>query len=493
MNSFKAITFATALAFLSGCINSNSLNKFNINKIEMDKDVYPVVIIGGGFGGLTSGMYLAQANIKHILLEGETPGGAITLSHSVCNWPGEKNISGPDLAAKIEDHSKSSGSNIVSNRVRSVDFSVWPYLIKTNDNKTIKALSCIIGTGATPIFLNIPGEDKYFGRGVSKCATCDGPFYKNKTVAVIGGGNTAITDASYLSNIVKKLYLVVRRDKLRAMGKAVDTLIAKPNVEILYNTNVKEVIGDGQKVTKLKIFNNKTDSISYININGMFLAIGSKPNSQIFENQLELDKDKHIIVNNGQETSIKGIFAAGDVCEPEFKQLVIASGDGAKAAMQVQKFLDEIGYTQIKVKPSVIKQAKKTKSSAVKQAKKEELTPRQNITKKSNDHENLIELKNVGEFKDEVLSYKGNVFVDFYAHWCAPCKMMMPIVEKLSKEFSGKVKFVKADVSQIQALGAMWSVRGVPTFIFFKNGKEIRRFSGGRAESDLRNIIKSTF
>lgn len=483
MKRLKSITFAIALVFLSGCINSNSLNKFNINKVQVDKDVYPVVIIGGGFGGLTSGMYLAQANIKHILLEGETPGGAITMSHSVCNWPGEKNISGPDLAAKIKDHAKSSGANIVSSTVIDVDFSVWPYLIKTKDNKTIKALSCIIGTGATPIFLNIPGEDKYFGKGVSKCATCDGPFYKNKTVAVIGGGNTAITDASYLSNIAKKIYLVVRRDKLRAMGKAVDTLISKPNVEVLYNTNVKEVIGDNKKVTKLKILNNKNNSISNINVDGMFLAIGAKPNSQLFENQLELDSNKHIILNNGQKTSLKGIFAVGDICEPEFKQLIIASGHGAKAAMQTQKFLDKIGYT-----PKEQEVKKETKPTV-----KPKVQPKQQTAQKSTDHENLISLKNVDEFKEEVLNYNGNVVVDFYAHWCFPCKMMMPVIEKLAKEFSGKVKFVKADVSQIQALGGMWSVRGVPTFIFFKDGKEIHRFSGGREENDLRNMINSKF
>ena len=240
MKAIKNLTLILCLVFLVGCLNYSSTKNFkklDASVVKIDDSTYPVVIIGGGFAGLTSSIYLSQGNIKHVLLEGTIPGGAITASHSVCNWPGEKNISGIDLANKIKEHAISSGANIINAQVNSVDFSVWPYLInikENNQDKIIQALSCIIATGATANFLDIPGEKEYFGHGVSKCATCDGPFYKEKTVAIVGGGNTAITDALYLSNIAKKVYLIVRRDTLRASGKQTDTVKNKSNIEIIY-------------------------------------------------------------------------------------------------------------------------------------------------------------------------------------------------------------------------------------------------------------------
>ncbi|MBD3273108.1 thioredoxin fold domain-containing protein [Candidatus Dependentiae bacterium] len=480
MNSVKNLTLILCLFFLIGCIKfsstSSDLKNFNLNNVKIDEDTYPVVIIGGGFGGLTAGIYTGQANIKNLLVTGKTPGGAITMSHSVCNWPGEKNISGMALAKKLEDHARKSGANFLQAKVKEVDFSVWPYLIKIkspNDkSKVIKALSCIIATGAKPVFLNIPGEQKYFGKGVSKCATCDGPLYKNKVVAVIGGGNTAITDASYLSNIAKKVYLIVRRNKLRAKGKVVNEVVSKSNVEILYNTNVKEVIGDGNKITSLKIYNNQNKTTSNLNVDGMFLAIGSIPNSRLFKNKLEMDTRGYILLNKDQQTSKSGVFAVGDVCEPEFKQLVIAAGQGAKAAMQVQKFLENIGYDptkfSFKEKNDIRENHKESKSGQV------------------------IEIKNIDQFKKEVLNYNGKVVVDFYAHWCYPCKMMMPIVKKMAQVLPN-IKFVKADISKVDSLGNIWGVRSVPTFLLFKNGKEIYRFTGGKKEEEFKKIIINKF
>lgn len=481
MNSVKNLTLVLCLFFLVGCVgfssSSNDLKHFNLDNTEIDENVYPVVVIGGGVGGLTAGMYMGQANIKNLLIQGKTPGGVITMSHSVCNWPGEKNISGIKLAEKIQEHAKSSGADILDAKVTKVDFSVWPYVIRTKKgsekSKIIKALSCIIATGSKPVLLNITGEQKYFGRGVSQCATCDGPFYKNKTVAVIGGGNTAITDASYLSNIAKKVYLIVRRNKLRAVGKIVNEIVAKPNIEILYNTNVKEVVGDNEKVVGLKIYNNQNDKTSDLAVDGMFLAIGAVPNSKLFKNKLEMDKKGYITLKNGQETSKSGVFVVGDVCEPEYKQLVIAAGQGAKAAMQTQKFLEDIGY-------DVNKFEKANKPVIVKEDE----------VKEKFGH--TIEITDVDQFKKEVLDYNGNVVVDFYASWCYPCKMMMPIIKKMAQDLPD-IKFVKADVSEIDSLGAIWAVRGVPTFIFFKDGKNIHRFSGGRDEVTFKAMIAEKF
>lgn len=497
MKMLKNFTLVIFLIFSVGCINSNSSadsNKFDLNSVKFDDDTYASVIIGGGFGGLTSGLYLAQANIKHLLIQGKTPGGAITASHSVCNWPGEKNISGEKLAENIVNHAKSSGVNIIDGKVKEVDFSVWPYLVKIDgsNKKVVKALSVILATGAKPIFLNIPGEQKYFGKGVSKCATCDGPFYKDKIVVVIGGGNTAITDAAYLSNIAKKVYLIVRRNKLRAIGKFVDDLISKSNVEILYNTNVKEVIGDGNNVTSLKIYNNQTNKISSMNVDGMFLAIGAIPNSKLFKNKLEMDSKGYVLLTKDQQTSKDGVFAVGDLVEPEYKQLIIAAGEGAKAAMQTQKFLESIGFssskfTNVKSNKEKVSHASKAEEKTEKQALATNKIPAKKITFGS-----PVEVFSAEEFKKEVLDYKGNVVVDLYAHWCYPCKLMLPIVAKMAKDLP-EIKFVKIDVSKIQEVGAMFQVRGVPTFMFFKDGKDIERFSGGRDEDTFKALISEKF
>ncbi|MFH1461610.1 MAG: FAD-dependent oxidoreductase [bacterium] len=491
MNSVKNLAFILGLFFLVGCMKfsstSNDLKDFNLDKIVLDENTYPVVIIGGGFGGLTSGLYLGQANIKNILIQGKTPGGAITMSHSVCNWPGEKNISGKKLAEKIFDHAKSNGANIVEGKVFDVDFSSWPYLIKFKNSAgketIVKALSCIIATGAKSIFLNIPGETEYFGQGVSKCATCDGPFYKDKVVSVIGGGNTAVSEAMYLSNIAKKVYLIVRRDKLRAAGKIVEDLVAKSNIEVLYNTHVKEVLGDGQNVTSLKIVNNQDQKEEDLKLDGMFLAIGAVPNTKPFKDKLDTDENGYILLTNGQQTNIKGVFAVGDVCEPYYKQLVIASGQGAKAAMQTQKFLEEIRFDSSKFEVSnIIKSDINEKAEAKKEFKQEI----------KNTFGYLIEITTADQFKKEVLDYNGNVVVDFYAHWCYPCQTMLPIIKKMALDMP-ELKFVKVDVSKIQELGDIWSVRGVPTFIFFKDGKDIHRFSGGRDEAAFKILIKEKF
>lgn len=495
MKAIKNLTLILCLVFLVGCINyssSNNTKKLDASLIQFDDNTYPVVIIGGGFAGLTASIYLGQANIKHVLIEGPIPGGAITSSHSVCNWPGEKNISGIDLANKVKEHAISTGANIINAQVNSVDFSVWPYLInitQDNQDKTIKTLSCIIATGATATFLDIPGEQEYFGRGVSKCATCDGPFYKNKTVAIIGGGNTAITDALYLSNIAKKVYLIVRRDILRASGKQVDTVKNKSNIEIIYNTNIKKVIGDNNKVTGLEIFNNKNNSTSELSVDGMFLAIGAKPNTELLKNKIDLDQEGYILTHKNQKTSKSGIFACGDVSEPEYKQLIIASGDGARSAMHAQKFLDKIGFvseykTEVTQETQEPEQTKEIAKQEIKQEIKK-IAPAKTQTFGS-----VIEITDNEQFTKEVLNYKGKVVADFYAHWCFPCKMMHPIVDALAKELKN-IKFVKTDVSNVEILGQIWGVRGVPTFILFEDGQEVYRFSGGRDEAGFKQIIKN--
>ncbi|MFA5075202.1 MAG: FAD-dependent oxidoreductase, partial [Candidatus Babeliales bacterium] len=243
MDFMKNVVLILCLVFLLGClkfsVDNNDLKAFDINQITLDNQTYPIVVLGGGIGGLTASIYLAQANVETFLIQGDLPGGALTMSQSVRNWPSEIDIPGKNLIQKIENQALKNGVKFINGQVESVDFSNWPYIInlKTDDNKkTIKALSCIIAMGATPNFLNITGEKEYWGKGVSNCAICDGSLYKNKVVAIVGAGNAAITEGLYLADIAKKVYVFVRKDSLKVSGKFVDEFLSKPNVKILYNT-----------------------------------------------------------------------------------------------------------------------------------------------------------------------------------------------------------------------------------------------------------------
>ena len=481
MDSIKNIVLVLCLFFLIGClkfgVEKNNLHAFDLNKVIFDQKTYPIVIIGGGIGGLTAAIYCSQANLKTILLEGPRPGGAITMSHSVRNWPGEIEITGKDLAQKIKKQAIENGAQILKEMVVDVDFSQWPYLITTKnletaESKTIKALSCIIAMGAKPNFLEVPGEREYWGCGVIHCAICDGPLYKDKIVAVVGGGYAAISEANYLSNIAKKVLILVRRDEFRAKGKVVKEVTEKSNVQVLYNTVVKEIKGDGKKITHVIAFDKKENKQKEIQIDGLFLAIGSTPNSKILQNQLELDQNGYIILKKDQETTKKGIFAMGDIANPKFKQAISAAGDGCKAALQAQWFLEKIGYDPAQVKAEIEKVEVTTKE--ISEAK-------------------VIEIEDEEEFKKIVLQSKIPVVVDFYATWCIPCQTMAPIFKKLVQNFEGKVKFVKIDVAKNKNLAQKMEIVSVPTFVFIKDGNTIKRLNGARDFESFKKLVEQTF
>lgn len=474
MNLFKQTTLFICLFFLIGCVNFKAeSNQFDIKKVDFDNQTYPVVICGGGPGGLTAAIYLAQANIKSLVLEGPNPGGAITMSHSIRNWPGEIDIPGKKLMEKIKEQAIKNGAEIVPQIVTQVNFSTWPYLITVKDLNTgqtsqIKALSTIIAIGTKPNYLNVPGEQEYWGKGISNCATCDGPLYKNKTVAIVGGGDAAISEANYLARIAQKVLILVRSNKLRAKEKFAQEVTKLSNVEILYNTQIKEILGDKKGIKNLLTFNNKTNEEKLLEIDGLFLAIGSTPNTQIFQKQLELDSKGFIILKKDQQTSLKGIFALGDIADPKYKQAISAAGDGCKAALQTQRFLEKIGY-QINLQ---------------KTEEKKEILPEEKHT--------VLEISG-NKFTKTVLESSTPVVVDFFATWCFPCQRMAPIFENLAQDFKGKIKFVKINIDNNNSLANQFGIQSVPTFLFIKNGKEIKRLVGGKDFEAMKQIISQTF
>ena len=305
-------------------------------------DTNNLIILGSGPAGYSASIYAARAGLDPILITGLEIGGQLTTTTEVENWPGDAHgLMGPDLMDRMKIHAETFGVKIVNDHIEKVDLSSKPFQLIGNSNYQTNAL--IISTGASALYLGLESEQKYLGRGVSACATCDGFFYKDKEVCVIGGGNTAAEEALYLSNICSKVHLIHRRDKLRAEQILQDRIFEKQKegkIEIHWNSQLQEVLGDDNLVSGILL-----DSGSQIDLNGVFIAIGHKPNTDIFENQLVMENG-YIKINSGlsgnaTQTSIEGVFASGDVADSIYRQAVTSAGSGCMAALDAQKYLEE--------------------------------------------------------------------------------------------------------------------------------------------------------
>ncbi len=305
----------------------------------MDK-IYDAIIIGGGPAGLTAALYASRANLKTIVLEGSKDiGGQLTLTSTVENFPGfPEGIMGPELMRRMREQAEKFGSKIISEDAIKVDFSKSPYSVETLKNK-FKAKSVIIATGASTRWLGLESERKLIGRGVSSCATCDGAFFRNKNIFVIGGGDSALEEALFLTKFASSVIIIHRRDKLRASKIMQDRAKANNKISFIWNSEVKEILGDN-KVSGIKILNNKTNKTSELKGEGVFVAIGHEPNSELFRGQLSLDEKGYFIAKNNVFTDIPGIFVCGDVHDHRYKQAITAAGLGCMAAMEAEKWLE---------------------------------------------------------------------------------------------------------------------------------------------------------
>lgn len=302
------------------------------------------VIIGGGPAGYTAAVYASRANLSPVLFEGMQPGGQLTTTTEVENFPGfPSGIQGGELVSEMRSQAEKCGARIVTDVVTSVDFSKRPFTLTVGDGSEVKADTVIIATGAAARYLGLPDEQKYMGLGVSACATCDGFFYRKKRVAVVGGGDTACEEALYLSGLASKVYMIVRKDFLRASQVMQARLKDRDNIEILFNCNTTGLFGDevlqGAHLVEFK----GTDRERHfdIDIDGFFLAIGHTPNTDLFRGQLELNPEGYInVASPSTQTSVDGVFAAGDVADPIYQQAVNAAGSGCRAAIDAERFLN---------------------------------------------------------------------------------------------------------------------------------------------------------
>ncbi|HCV3308963.1 TPA: thioredoxin-disulfide reductase [Acinetobacter baumannii] len=308
-----------------------------------------LIILGSGPAGYSAAVYAARANLKPTLIAGLQLGGQLTTTTEVDNWPGDpEGLTGPILMDRMQAHAERFGTELVYDHINEVDLNVRPFVLKGDmDEYTCDAL--IIATGATAQYLGLESEQKFMGQGVSACATCDGFFYKNQNVMVVGGGNTAVEEALYLSNIAEHVTLVHRRDSLRSEKILQDHLFAKEKegkISIVWNHEVEEVLGDNTGVTGVRLKSTKDDSKQEVQVQGLFIAIGHKPNTSMFEGQLNL-RDGYIQVQSGTSgnataTSVAGIFAAGDVADSIYRQAITSAGSGCMAALDAEKYLDNL-------------------------------------------------------------------------------------------------------------------------------------------------------
>ena len=307
-----------------------------------------LIILGSGPAGYSAAVYAARANLKPVIITGIQPGGQLTTTTEVDNWPGDvEGLTGPALMERMQKHAERFDTEIIYDHIHTAELQSRPFTLK-GDSGTYTCDALIIATGASAQYLGLPSEEAFAGKGVSACATCDGFFYRNQVVAVIGGGNTAVEEALYLSNIAKEVHLVHRRDKLRSEKILQDKLFDKAangNITLHWNHALDEVLGDASGVTGARLKDTQTGATKDLPLAGVFIAIGHKPNTDLFQGQLEM-RDGYLLIKGGSEgnataTSIEGVFAAGDVADHVYRQAITSAGAGCMAALDVEKFLDD--------------------------------------------------------------------------------------------------------------------------------------------------------
>ena len=311
-----------------------------INTFNQSKDIFDVIIIGSGPAGYTAGIYTSRGKLKTLIISGSLPGGQLMTTSEVENYPGFPNgIFGPELMMNMRQQAERFGSLIVDDEVIKVNFKETPFFVKTY-SKEYLSKSIIVCTGASPRKLGILGEEEYGGRGVSYCATCDGPFFKGEDIVVVGGGDTALEEATFLTKFGKSVKIIHRRDSLKGSKILQEKSFANPKIKFLWNSIITKISGD-KKISKILIKNVNNQEEKELDVGGLFIGIGHEPNTKLFKDQLELDEQGYILLRENTKTSVDGVFAAGDVHDFHYRQAVTAAGYGCMAALDVEKWLNE--------------------------------------------------------------------------------------------------------------------------------------------------------
>lgn len=474
---FKIASVAVCL-LVAGCVTNrnNATIPANIGQYleahAADKVIIPICILGSGPAGCSAAAYGARSNVTTVAFTGDRPGGLLTLTSDVENWIGIKKNSGQGIMENVRTQAEEFGAIFVDNTIDQIDLSSWPFKLHTESGATYYALSLVVATGANPNLSGVPGEQEYFGRGVGTCARCDKIFYKGKDVVIVGGGDSAIEEATEIASHASKVTILVRKEKMRASPNSQDKLKNFSNISVIYNVEVTKINGDGSKVVSVDLYNNKDKTTQTFKTDGMFLAIGHKPNTDLFKGKLAMNENGYILLE-GQthHTSVRGVFAAGDCHDHHYRQAVTASGFGAAAGIEASRFLEHHGFNaQV--------QAKFTKNI---------FAPKKADSKASAAHEAIIHLTTPEEFKTHVLEAKKPVVVDFYADYCPSCMAMLPAYQEIAQEHP-EITWVKVDHSQATELADSLKITKLPAILVYDNGSLAARFSKALSKKELTDL-----
>jgi len=305
----------------------------------MQNKIYNLIIIGAGPAGLTAGIYSSRAELKPLIIEGQQPGGQLMGTTYVENWPGEKSILGPKLMMNMHEQAKNLECEFKATTITKVDFSEKPFKLWTKKNELLQAKSVILATGSIPNRLKCPGEEEYWGKGVTTCAVCDGAFYKNRPVIIVGGGDTAMEDASFMTKFTDQITIIQILDKLSASVAMQKRVLDNPKIKIIYNSTISEIKGDGSHITEAVVKNKNSGETENLKTNAIFVAIGLRPQTDFVKGQIKLDNFGYIEVKDHTKTSVEGVFAAGDVVDYRYRQAVTSAGAGCMAALDAERYL----------------------------------------------------------------------------------------------------------------------------------------------------------
>ena len=464
-----------SLVTLTGCfkaISSYVGMSIDMNQVIGKTNIMPIAVIGSGPAGLMAALYGARGGKDTFVIHGNKPGGLLMDTTEVENWPGETSVTGPEIIEKLEKQAAHHGVTFIDDAVERINVSAWPYTLYTENGDIFYALSIIIATGASPRPLDIPGEEDYWGMGVTACAVCDAPFYKGLEAVVIGGGDSAVEEAIQLASYAKKITILVRKNSMRAAAQMQTRLKSYPNISIRYNVQVHEIIGDGTQVTGVGLSDTTTGKKMVLPTKGVFLAIGHTPNSSFVRDAVETDKAGYIIVKGRtQATSKEGIFAAGDVQDHMYRQAGSSAGYGIDAGLDAVHFLDDHGYT-----PIIAAQIKSYLYGTIQMQKNQE-------------YADQVQSLETADQLDAFVGQEGMAVLDFWGETCPSCKQMMPSFHAVAQEYADQARFATVDSDAAPEIVEKLLVYKVPCLVVFRNGQIIARYSNMMSRKELAAFI----
>ena len=426
--------------------------------MSSSRTVHDVIVIGSGPAGYTAAMYAARAQLSPLVFEGHQFGGALMTTTEVENYPGFRSgIQGPELMDEMREQALRFGADLRMEDVDAVSLKGSIKTVTVGDD-THHARAVILAMGAAARYLGIPGEQELLGRGVSSCATCDGFFFRDQDIAVIGGGDSAMEEATFLTRFARSVTIVHRREEFRASKIMLTRARENDKIRFLTNTVVTEVLGDST-VTGLRLRDAVAGDESTLDVTGVFVAIGHDPRSELVKGQLDVDDDGYVLVRGGTtHTSLDGVFAAGDLVDRTYRQAVTAAGTGCSAAIDAERWLAETRTCRHRRQPD--------RSPAV-----TDTTATIAVTDDS--------------FAQDVLANERPVLVDFWATWCGPCRMVAPVLEEIASERAGDLTVAKIDIDANPDTARNFQVISIPTMILFKGGEPVKRIVGAKSKAAL--------